>query len=230
MFVSGNSGNNLIELSNALWVSKVLNSTLVLPTWMNTILKPFDLKILHKAFCIIITVNSVKKNTLYGNDSLDNNINFNPLIQSIALDVKKGHIIHEITSEESFFPYILYKNESKYKNILPKYDKELIKDISKHYLRVFCSFWSSPVIEILQATDYFIANYLDNSFNYTAVHKRSLEGILYSYMCVYSLSIVLINTYICRHTHMYIIYACILTYICVRHSHIYGIRTRSSQD
>lgn len=52
MYQFGNSGNNLIEFTHALWVAKSLDRTLVLPDWTKHLLKPFDSTLLHQLFCI----------------------------------------------------------------------------------------------------------------------------------------------------------------------------------
>ena len=83
--------------------------------------------------------------------------------------------IYEVESEQSFFTYKLF-DLAPYDKLLPTYNDQLVKVISKHYLKVFSSLWSSPSDEIQTVNNYLITHYLNNNFNYTSVHKRSMEG------------------------------------------------------
>ena len=56
-----------------------------------------------------------------------------------------------------FFP-IGVKNQISH--ILPKYDNNLIKVLSRHYLKIYCSLWSSPAEFIISASKHVISNYL----------------------------------------------------------------------
>ena len=88
----GNSGNNLISFTNMLWLASVLNATLAVPPYMDTILKPFDLTTLHKTHCFVVP------------DSKPGNI-LNDIV-----DKKAGHRVYEVESEDAFFLYKLFNH------------------------------------------------------------------------------------------------------------------------
>jgi hypothetical protein len=142
----GNSGNNLIELTHGLYFSFILNATLVLPPWMSTILKPFDLTTLHQAYCF-----------------------------TTATNYPKSSVFMEIESEDSFFAFRLFK-KPEYRSLLPPLNQETVLDISAHFLRVYSAFWSSPSEEFVSAAEWLIAHHLNSTLGYTSVHKRAMEG------------------------------------------------------
>ena len=80
---------------------------------------------------------------------------------------------HYIAASDSFFIYSLFVS-NEYKNILHKYDNQLLKKLTHHLIEVYTSLWSSPSVALIEASNYIIAKYL--GFNYTTIHKRSLEG------------------------------------------------------
>ena len=84
--------------------------------------------------------------------------------------------IIEITSEDSLFLYRIFKN-SYYDDKIPKlkYDN-LVKDMSSHFINVYCTLWSFPIKDIIDASGFIISQFLNGNFSYVAVHKRSLEG------------------------------------------------------
>jgi hypothetical protein len=142
----GNSGNNLIELTHGLYFASLLNATLVLPPWMATILKPFDLSTLHAGYCF-----------------------------TTSQDYKKTDVFWEIESEDSFFAFQLFKKPG-YMELLPPLNDEILLDVSAHFLRVYSAFWSSPVEVLVSAAEWLIGHSLNSSLSYTSVHKRMMEG------------------------------------------------------
>ena len=86
----GNSGNNLISLTNMLWLASVLNATLVLPAYMDTILKPFDLTTLRRAHCFV-AAGKADTSAAAGAVGLP--------------DAKAGHKVYEVESEDAFFMF-----------------------------------------------------------------------------------------------------------------------------
>jgi hypothetical protein len=133
----GNSGNNLISLTNMLWLASILNSTLVLPAYMDTILKPFDLTTLHKAHCFANKVTG----------------------QPDFPDKKQGHTVYEVESEDAFWMFRLW-NRTVYAPLLPAYNDKLVAELSHHYLRVYSGFWCCPRPDIVAAGEYLIMNHL----------------------------------------------------------------------
>ncbi|KAJ1440140.1 hypothetical protein B484DRAFT_162535 [Ochromonadaceae sp. CCMP2298] len=75
----GNSGNHIVSLANTLWVAQQMNATLILPEWITSTLKPFNLSVLAQTFCFTL----------------------NPAIP-------KGTVNLEVTSEDSFFAFKLF--------------------------------------------------------------------------------------------------------------------------
>ena len=145
----GGSGNNLIEFAHLLWLTKILNATLIVPSWIMDILVPFNTSLLQTHFCMVVTNNSVSYS---------------------AKNVKA------IAAEEAFFVMKVWGREKEWKIKLPPLNKETILDISLHFLRVYAALWSSPSKELVDAGKWIISQHLDFSCRYTSVHKRQMEG------------------------------------------------------
>jgi hypothetical protein len=182
----GNSGNNLISMTNMLWLASVLNATLVLPAYMDTILRPFDLTTLHKAHCFVA---AGKADTSAAAAAMT------------AFDPKAGHKVYEVESEDAFFMFKVPSsavaspslaatsrystplappplraqlfNHTTYAPLLPPYTPALVGELSHHYLRVYAGFWCCPRPDIVAAAEYLIMNHLGGAgLTYSAVHKR----------------------------------------------------------
>ena len=170
VIILGNSGNNLIELTHALWVSNELNSTLVIPVWMNQMLNEFDLTTFFENYCSIMT---------FPANGLSINRKANPLqnkLQNRKANVRcVGCSYHELRKGDSFYVYRLY-GDKVFQNLLPRYDQNLLKKLSQHLINVYASLWTSPSEGLIEASNHVISNYLRNDFNYTTVHKRAMEG------------------------------------------------------
>lgn len=80
-YAFGRNGNNMIEFAHGLFVSEYLNSTLIVPEWMNEIFHNFDLDHIHSQFCFVHEVPKATNITIF-----------------------------PITSEESFFLFKLKTN------------------------------------------------------------------------------------------------------------------------
>ena len=145
-----------------IWLASFLNSTLLIPRYMNKFLDEFNLTILHEVYCLKFMPSD--------GDSLSED----DLLKILPIGIK-NHTIYEIDSEMSFFAFQLFRNH-KISHLLPKYDNNLIKVLSCHYLKVYSSLWSSPAEYIISGSKYVISNHLDGNFEFSSVHKRSLEG------------------------------------------------------
>ena len=154
-----------------LWAASVLNSTLIVPSYMNSILSEFDLSILNECYCLIYTPSPVKILP----DGHQQTIVSNNTLQTIFPNASLGHKIYEIESQTSFFAFLLYTDDA-IRPLLPKYDDDLMGVLSRHFLRVYCALWSSPVQDVVASTAHIISQYLNGSFLYTSVHKRSMNG------------------------------------------------------
>ena len=169
IFYVGNSGNNLIMLTHMLWAASVLNSTLILPSFMNSILSEFDLSVLHEFYCLIFTPSPVK---ILADHTPQTVVK---LLSTTTPDASLGHRIYEIDSYTSFYAFLLYTDDA-VRPLLPKYDDNLLGVLSRHFLRVSCALWSSPSQDIVASSAYIINQYLNSNFMYTTVHKRGLDG------------------------------------------------------
>ena len=145
-----------------IWLASVLNSTLMIPQYMRGFLNEFDLSILNEVYCLRFMPSDA--------DFLSEN----DLLQILPIGIKNRKV-YEIEAETSFFAFKLFSNHS-ISHLLPKYDNNLRNILSRHYLKVFSALWSSPAEYIISSTKYIISNYLDGNFEFTSVHKRSLEG------------------------------------------------------
>ena len=155
--VLGNTCNNMISFTNALWLATTLNSTLVVPKYMNKIFQEFDLTTLHGIFCF-------EANDQYKNQSKRHG--------------GRHYYFRSISGPESFFLFKIFENP-KFKHQLPVFDQKIMMEMSRHYVRVYAALWSSPLRGILPASEHLIKNHLDDSLKYTTVHKRSMEGSCY---------------------------------------------------
>lgn len=147
-YAFGNSGNHIISLSHGLWIAKKLNATLIIPNWIDASLRHFDLSVLARGHC-------------FTEDST----------------IPKDKKLHEITSEESFFVFKLFRDKKlPFIPLLPPLNSETVLDISKSFLRVYAALWSSPSPSIIAASEWIIANHLQSKFDFTSIHKRNLDG------------------------------------------------------
>jgi len=147
----GRSGNNLIEFTHLLWLSKKYKATFVPPTWMLEILSPFNTSILESSYCV-------------------------QLRGGVPKDARK---VIEVSSEESFYlPHLWNKNNNwnPYRTSLPPLNSATIEEISLVFLKVYAALWSSPIKSVQAAGEWVITHHLNNNFRYTSVHKRQMEG------------------------------------------------------
>ena len=144
----GNSGNHIISLTHTLWLAQKLNATLIIPNWIESSLKHFDLSILLESYCFTL----------------------NPNVPS---DTKN----YAVTSEESFFLFKLFRDKNlPYIQLLPPLTTDIVNDISIHYLKVYASLWCKPTDNIISASKWIIETYLASKVDYVSVHKRNLDG------------------------------------------------------
>lgn len=142
----GNSGNHIISLSHGLWVASNLKATLIVPNWIEASMKHFDLSILSKAHCFTL----------------------NPAIP-------KNKVLYEVTSEESFFIFQLFRQQG-FAALISPLNEATVASISMHFLRVYAGLWSSPTPNIVAAGEWIISNHLEGKLDFTSVHKRNLDG------------------------------------------------------
>ena len=145
-----------------IWLATVLNSTLIIPQYMTRFLGEFNLSILNEVYCMRLTPSHA--------DALSEND-----LQQILPIGNKKRTIYNIESEMSFFAFQLFRNQN-FSHLLPKYDDNLRKVLSYHYLKVYSTLWSSPAKCIISGTNYIVSNFLGGNFEFSSVHKRSLEG------------------------------------------------------
>lgn len=142
----GRTGNNIIEFTHGLWVAEKMNASLVVPKYMQDILTPFDTSTLSQLFCY-----------------------------TLDTEIPKGVKVFEVTSEDSFFTYKLFRDPV-YRDFLPAYNDDTVSELSMHYLQVYASLWCCPTRKLLLAAEHVIQNHLNGNLQYAAVHKRQLEG------------------------------------------------------
>ena len=158
-YMFGNTGNQFVELSHGLWLADRLNATLVVPKYMMSSFKAFDLSTLHATFCF------VQEHEFEAEKTKD------------ALSI----ITIELESEESFFFHKIFLGES-YKTRYPTYaalpmlSASLIEEMSLHVMRVAACFWANINRNIVRDAAYLVHKRLHSNLNYTAVHKRTMEG------------------------------------------------------
>eukprot|EP01038_Epipyxis_sp_PR26KG_P015465 gene15465-20866_t len=176
----GRSGNNLIEFTNLLWLSDIINGTVIVPKWMNEVLNPFDETYLSKSFCY------TKENKVISNSQ-----SLEPIImdrEGKNIELYRTHyhrmeiseiIVFQISSIEAFFIHRLYRNNL-YKQLLPALTVDLVNNqISKYFVRVYSLLWSHPLKSIISSATTIILESLQGNFNYMSAHRRLLEGQCY---------------------------------------------------
>lgn len=144
----GNTGNNIIELTHGLWVARQLNATFIMPKWIKNVMSPFNMDALSKYHCII-------------DDSIK---------------LPEDAVVHSFNSMVLFHVYNIFDDE-KYKEVLPPINEQTIKDISLFFLKTYALLWSNFDPKFITISEQFIGTYLNDNLGFTAVHKRSHEGM-----------------------------------------------------
>ena len=157
-FPWGQSGNQLIALTHGLWVAEKLNSTFVVPDYMQEHLKSFHMQGLHSHYCFVDSV-----------------------IYHHHTSTEKKIKTWEIESEDAFFlPNILGTglHANNYpKGTFPPLDSKLVDEMSLHFLDVFAMLWGHLKPVVISETLRLLRTKLGaGNFKYTAVHKRNLDG------------------------------------------------------
>ena len=125
-----------------------------MPVWMNNLFQQFNTSLLHSLFCF----------TEY----------YKPGPEVDILPVE---------SEEAFFGFPLAKkpifskafaSSNPHPNEL--FSQEVVAELSRFYLRVYCALWSQPNESLRLATQQLIERHLDSAMRYSSVHKRGLDG------------------------------------------------------
>ena len=154
----GQSGNQLIGFTHALWVADKTESTLVIPTYMEDMLRPFKLHGLRSMHCFV-------DNSVYQHHKST-----------------KGDSIKtvEIESEDSFFLTNILGggiHAGNYpKGTFPPLDSKLVDEMSLHFLDVFSTLWGHIKPVVMSETLRILRTKVSTNFKYTAVHKRGLDG------------------------------------------------------
>ena len=81
----------------------------------------------------------------------------------------------KLTSYDAFNGYRLFLLK-KYNQVLPPWTSSLIPDISKIYIKIYSCLFANTPTYIKDFALKFINEKLSSNLNYTAVHKRSMEG------------------------------------------------------
>lgn len=144
----GRAGNQLIEFTHALWLAKTINATFLMPPWMPGIFGLLGTDQLHKKFCFT--------------DRVDPNY------------LKSAKVI-EIAASDAFYMHLLL-DRKEYAGMFPKRTDQTASEVSKHFLQVYSSVWSSPGPDIISEAVRIIDSNLGQSLAYCAVHKRTLEN------------------------------------------------------
>lgn len=161
----GRSGNNVIQVTHMLWMSKVLNRTLLIPQVFNSIFQAHDLSALHTAYCFKIANGMGFPNTV--------EINWNHETRAVytTADLSNADLI-SVGEGESFFLFRLFS----LKSLLPPLTKSVIDDISETFVSIYALLWGSVQPNLYVRASHIIENYLAGELSYTSAHKRSLEG------------------------------------------------------
>jgi hypothetical protein len=86
-----------------------------------------------------------------------------------------GDIIRIEDHSKIFFGRELFADPA-LQRLLPEYSDAVRSSLAQHYIRVYSALWSSPQPHILTSAELIISKQLGGIFNYTAVHKRNMEG------------------------------------------------------
>ena len=127
----GNSGNHIVSFTHMIYLAERMNATLIVPWWMTDILQPFNTSALNSYYCY--TVNTV---------------------------IPNGITPIEVTSEESYFSFILFHNPL-FAPYLPPLNNETTAELSLHFLKVYAALWGYVLPDIREASEWLITNHLD---------------------------------------------------------------------
>lgn len=143
----GDFSNSMIELVHGLYLAKIMNGTFIPGPWSHSLGTVFDFKELSHHFCFIFH-------------------------RSI---VPRGSQVFTVPSHNLFSFTSLYSNPT-WIPYLPPWDQSTILEVSKIFLLVYGSLWSSVRPSIVEGAQYLIHHHLGNDFMYLAAHKRDLDG------------------------------------------------------
>lgn len=155
----GRSGNNLIQLSRALWLSVHLNRTFVIPYWLIRELRPFDLQPLIQTFCVIIEIDSSNSNRVREGKSAD-------ILTLRGEDIYFGHTLY-------LDPHKRYGNLSQH---LPILSWPLMRRLAEHAHTVSSLLWTGANRYLRLAVSDIVLHDLGNRSDYMSIHLRSFEG------------------------------------------------------
>ncbi len=161
----GRFGNQLMEITNGLWIARKTRRTLMLPSFIS--LKEFNTTLLSSLFCIIPYNKGIRKKS---NDSLV----IEPLDIFYMWEFLKNKEF--INLRYIFNDPFEYDTSPNKREISPR----IVDEISQLYVRVYSALWSHPIDSIYDSALWIIQHHLDNNLKYSSVHKRQLEGLCFT--------------------------------------------------
>lgn len=101
-----------------------------------------------------------------------------------SLTPNKVHI--DLKARDYFHVYELIKlDKEPFRSFVPRnLTTHVSRAVARVFVDVFATLWSSPPISVLQEYERIVDLAFNNSLNYTAVHKRFMEGSKTSYLSI----------------------------------------------
>lgn len=143
----GRLNNNLIEFTHAMWMLHYLNATLLVPEWYNQMETLLNSQFLFDKFCLIRNMS----------DAPSNSVEYN------------------LETEKLFYIYSLYK-DSRFSQHLPSWSKDTVLEVSTYFISIYSSLFHKLRRIEVNSILWIVKNKLRGNFDYTAIHKRNLEG------------------------------------------------------
>lgn len=184
-FPWGNAGNQLISFTHGLYMAQMADATFIVPHYMSAILHPFNLTLIRKLYCFKEEWEYEDSTTAH--KAREIGLSYThiapppPKYKKKAFLFPTASVVMEIESEQCFFlyRYLMLLEKSPHpmlSTIKVPTISQVIKDLSEHFIRVYCALWASPIPAVITAAAAVIDQKLNSSSGFTAVHKRSLEG------------------------------------------------------
>jgi hypothetical protein len=146
----GQSGNQLIAFTQAIWLSSMMNVTLILPHNLQHFFHQFNMSTLMSQFCCV---------------------------QANFTGIGITNVIEIPAITMFWLPQWLPVLKDRYKLNESVDDRDAtIASVSEIFVQVYSALWSDIRSHVIDAAVWLIANHLDNSLEFTAVHKRNLDG------------------------------------------------------
>ena len=189
-FAWGNAGNQLISFTHGLWIAELAAATFVVPHYMSAILYPFNLSTVRDAFCF-------KEEWEYEDAATarlarQHGLSYTHVAPPPSKYRKKAPIfpagaeVLEIESETCFFLFRFLKELAAGKIANPRFlgylparlrdPRRALDSASEAFVRVYAALWSAPIASVMLASLIVVSTKLGDALEYTAVHKRGMEG------------------------------------------------------